>query len=259
MVLLRRAGKGQLRMSVLNVRFYSEALGKQTSFNVIHPDQGDGPYAVLMQLHGLSDDSFTWLSNSNLVRHVAPYPMIVVLPDGGTSRYLNVPLHDRYGKQRYEDLLVTDIPAQMERTFQVRSGPWAIGGLSMGGYGALRLGMKHSARFASIWAHSSGLAHPGQEWLDLLDDPEDASVLVQAERLKVRLDAGERGPVISFDCGVDDELIGPNRELHAHLDAIGLDHHYAEHPGAHEWDYWDQHVREALAQHARVLGMDAAD
>lgn len=93
----------------------------------------------------------------------------------------------------------------------------------------------------------------------MLDDPDDASVLVQSERLKARLDAGERGPVIAFDCGVDDELIGPNRELHQHMDALGLHHHYAEHPGAHEWDYWDEHVREALAQHARALGMDAAD
>jgi enterochelin esterase-like enzyme len=64
-------------------------------------------------------------------------------------------------------------------------------------------------------------------------------------------------PVLSFDCGTEDEgLIDENRRLHAQLDGIGLEHHYAEHPGGHEWDYWDLHVREALAQHGRVLGAD---
>jgi S-formylglutathione hydrolase FrmB len=244
-------------MSVLTVRFTSEALGRQTSFNVIHPDAGEGPFPVLMQLHGYSDDSFSWLYNSNLVRHVAAYPLVVVLPDGGTARYLNLPVHERYGLQRYEDLVMRDIPAQVERMFHTRPGPWAIGGLSMGGYGALRLGMKHPERFASVWAHSAGLRDPGDDFLTLLDDPDDASVAVQAERLRARLDTGERGPVISFDCGVDDFVIEPNRALHAHLERIGLAHHYAEHPGGHTWDYWDEYVQEALVQHVKVLGVAA--
>ncbi|HEU0165229.1 MAG TPA: hypothetical protein VFQ54_09290, partial [Thermomicrobiales bacterium] len=92
-------------MSVLTVRFASKALGKQTGFNVIHPDRGDGPFPVLMQLHGYSDDSFSWLYNSSIVRHVADLPLIVVLPDGGTSRYMNLSRHPRFGLARYEDLL----------------------------------------------------------------------------------------------------------------------------------------------------------
>ncbi|MGI8404540.1 MAG: alpha/beta hydrolase [Thermomicrobiales bacterium] len=245
-------------MSVLTVRFPSEALAKQTSFNVIHPDRDEGPFRVLMQLHGYSDDSFSWLYNSSLVQHVADLPLIVVLPDGGTSRYLNLPFHERYGLQLYEDLLVKDIPAQVGRTFQVRPGPWAIGGLSMGGQGALRIGMKYSDQFASIWAHSAGLRNPGQEWLDVLADKDDASVLVQADRLKVRVDGGATLPTISFDCGVDDFTVDGNRDLHAHMEAIGLPHTYAEHPGAHTWDYWDEHVQEALIQHARVFGITPA-
>jgi S-formylglutathione hydrolase FrmB len=242
-------------MSVLTVRFHSDALGKWTSFNVIHPDVGEGPFPVLFQLHGYSDDSFSWLYNSNLVRHVADLPLIVVLPDGGTARYLDLPVHERYGLQRYETLVMEDIPRQLERTFRVRPGPMAIGGLSMGGYGALRLGMKHSVGFASIWAHSAGLRHAGDEWLALLADRDDASVAVQAQRLKTLLDRGERGPAIAFDCGTEDFTLHANRELHRHLESIGLEHHYAEHPGGHTWEYWDEHVQEALAQHAVALGL----
>lgn len=238
-------------MSIVNVRFRSEALGKQVSFNVIHPDTGTGPFPVLLQLHGYSDDSYSWLYGSNLTRHVVEYPLIVILPDGGTSRYLNLATHDRFGLQRYEDLMMRDIPNEVDRLFQVRPGKWAIGGLSMGGYGALRLGMKHPDRFASIWAHSAGLRPLDAAFLALLDDPDDADVHTWADRLA----EGPTGPRISFDCGVDDDLLPYNRELDAHLTQIGLAHHYAEHPGAHTWDYWDEHVREALAQHAEVLGI----
>jgi S-formylglutathione hydrolase FrmB len=240
-----------VQVSIVTIRFQSEALGKHASFNVIHPGQGEGPFPVLLQLHGYSDDSFSWLYNSNLVRHVADLPVIVVLPDGGTSRYLNVPLHERFGLQRYEDLLMRDIPAELNRTFQVRPGPMAIGGLSMGGYGALRLGLKYPDRFASIWAHSAGIRPLDDAFLALFDDPDDASVAHHADRLRGRTDI----PRLSFDCGVDDVLIDFNRDFHRHLDGIGFPHQYREHPGAHTWEYWDEHVVEALAQHAEVLGI----
>ncbi len=238
-------------MSIVNVRFHSEALAKRTNFNVIYPDRGEGPFPVLFQLHGFSDDNYSWLYNSNLVRHVVDLPLIVVLPDGGTSRYLNVRTHERYARQNYEDLIMRDIPAEVNRLFHVRPGPWAIGGLSMGGYGALRLGMKYPDRFDSIWAHSAGLRPLDEDFLALLDQPNEADVHHFASLLK------ERGswPVISFDCGTEDFLIEHNRDLNRYLDEIGLPHTYQEHPGAHTWGYWDEPVQEALAQHARVLGI----
>jgi S-formylglutathione hydrolase FrmB len=183
--------------------------------------------------------------------------MIVVLPDGGTSRYLNLKFHERFGLQRYEDYLVQDIRREVERTFSTRPGPWAIGGLSMGGYGALRLGMKYPEKFASVWAHSAGMLRLTDDWIEKLDDRDDADVFVHAERLKARRDAGEPTPAISFDSGVDDFVFEHNREFHEHLDTIGLEHSWFEHPGAHTWDYWDEHVREALVQHARIFGIDA--
>ena len=70
-------------MGVASVQFHSPALGKSVTYGVILPETGAGPFPVLMQLHGLSDDHTTWIQRSNLVRHVADYPLIVVLPDGG--------------------------------------------------------------------------------------------------------------------------------------------------------------------------------
>lgn len=241
-------------MGVASVQFRSQALGKHVTYEVILPEAGTGPFPVLLQLHGLSDDQSMWIQRSNLVRHVADYPLLVVLPDGGTSGYLNWRSGERLWRQHYEDFLIEDLPAHLGRHFQVRPGPWAIGGLSMGGYGAMRLGLKYPARFASIWAHSSAFHIGNLVDPAAVEDAADADVYPHANRVA----QGTTRPAIAFDCGVDDELIGYNRDFHAHLDKIGLAHHYAEHPGAHTWDYWDEHVREALVQHARVLGIDRA-
>ena len=239
-------------MSTAKVQFFSDALGKWTSYNVILPDAGEGPFPVLMQLHGLTDDAEAWIHLSNLVRHVTGLPLVVVLPDGGTSGYVNWKDSGRLHKARYEDLLMRDIPAHLARAFNVSDSPWAIGGLSMGGYGAMRLGLKYPDRFCSIYAHSS--AFHLHEMLDpaLVERPvEDASVFHLADALAVRDDI----PAIAFDCGTEDRLIDTNRRFHEHLQTLNIAHHYAEFPGGHEWDYWDLHVREALAQHAQVLGL----
>lgn len=241
-------------MSVANIRFFSAALGKWTRYNVILPEEGEGPFAVLLQLHGFSGDCDSWLEHTNLVRHVADLPLVVVLPNGGTSAYLNWRSSGRLNQNRYEDLIVTDIPAHLKRHFNLTEFPWAIGGLSMGGYGAVRLGLKHPDRFASVYGHSSTFrVEEAVEPLDgtLVEDVEDANAYRHAEALAKR----DQRPVIAFDCGVDDRLIEHNRRFHLELDRLGIDHHYAEFPGAHEWDYWDAHVQEALAQHAEVLGL----
>src|SRR5438045_1301872 len=138
--------------TVATVRFPSAALDRQVTYSVILPEQGVGPFPVLYQLHGRTDDHRAWLECSNLVRHVASLPLIVVLPDGETSFYADI-----HPLQRFERFLVDDLPAHVRRTFHAREGKAAIGGLSMGGYGAIRLGLSHPERFASIFAHSSRL------------------------------------------------------------------------------------------------------
>jgi putative tributyrin esterase len=239
-------------MNLATLQFYSKALGKHVTYAAILPERGRGPYPVLMQLHGFSDDYSAWLNFSSLVDHVKPYEMIVVLPDGGTSFYLNLPGVHGWGQQRYEDFLVEDLYQQVNHNFHTRPGRWAIGGLSMGGYGSMRLGCKYPQRFCSIWAHS-GVYFEVDE-LDQLPEAADANVYALADVL-----VGQpQRPVISFDCGVDDGLIASNRHLHRHLDAIGLPHTYREHPGAHTWGYWDEHVREALAQHDRVFAEEVS-
>lgn len=193
------------------------------------PGAGTPPFAVLYQLHGASDDHRAWLYKSNLLRAVDGLPLVVVLPSGENSYYVDA----------FERMIVDDLAVHVGRTFRVRDGRAAIGGLSMGGYGAIRLGLKHPDRYASIFAHSSRLPVSGDDY--------------DVEVIAAGLDRATM-PALAFDCGVDDHLIDDSRRFHARLDALGLPHRYFEHAGAHTWDYWDRHLGDAIAHHRRVLG-----
>ncbi|HWI66503.1 MAG TPA: alpha/beta hydrolase-fold protein, partial [Symbiobacteriaceae bacterium] len=136
-------------MNLATLQFHSPSLHKHVTYTAILPEKQNGPAPVLLQLHGYSDDHSAWVTFSNLIRHAREYPFVILLPDGGISFYLNA-----NPGMMYEDFLIKDLYDHVNATFQVRPGPWAIGGLSMGGYGALRLGAKYPERFASVWAHS---------------------------------------------------------------------------------------------------------
>lgn len=239
-------------MSLARIEFYSQAMGQHVTYSLFLPDVGEGPFPVLFQLHGLTDSHATWINHSNIARHAYGLPLAIAFSDGGTGAYLNWSGHDRIGKRLYEDLIVTDITNHLKLHFNVTDGPWAIGGLSMGGYGSMRLGLKHPDMFASIWSHSSKFEWDGFIESGQFPDTDDLDVRYHARAL---LNA-DRKPVISFDCGTEDQLLDESRRFDHFLTEIGIEHTYNEHPGGHEWDYWDTHVQTALEQHARVLGLE---
>lgn len=239
-------------MTVVSVTFRSAAMGRNVSYQALVPASDGPPPAVVLQLHGYGDDHHSWLTYSNIARHANAHRLLIVFPDGGSSGYLNYRSHERRGLQRYEDLLVDDLAANIAKTFRAADGPWGIGGLSMGGYGAMRLGMRYPERFASIWAHSGSFGEI--TGMDQFAESEDLSVAQVAATLAERT----HRPVISFDCGTEDFLLDANRAFHAYLDELEIAHQYQEHPGGHEWDYWDRHVGAALAQHDGVLNPPAA-
>lgn len=239
------------------MQFHSRSLSRHVTYTAILPEvgrHGDGPFPVLYQLHGHSDDHTAWLVRSRLVDHVAAYPLIVILPDGAISGWRNAG-----PSERYEDFVTGDLTRHVAATFRVRPGRAAIGGLSMGGGGSVRLGLKHPGLFASIWAHSSALPDAAQMRDRGIPDAQIAvdDVYAVAENLLRTLPRPSL-PRLSFDCGSEDFLLNQNRAFHAHLEGIGFPHRYSEHPGAHTWEYWDLHVREALRQHAEVLGIRRA-
>ena len=125
----------------------------------------------------------------------------------------------------------------------------------MGGFGALRLAAKYPDHFRAVHGLSS-ITHLNQMPLFVEEplseyrqpDPDDESVLA------LMLQNRDRLPPIQFDCGTDDLLIEHNRTLHRALMEQGIPHQYTEHPGGHEWPYWQQHLTDALLFFNRCMG-----
>ncbi|MFO0908847.1 MAG: alpha/beta hydrolase family protein [Isosphaeraceae bacterium] len=250
-------------MAFATVNYFSRSLQKASSIAIVFPDDPaiSRPWSTYYLLHGLSDDHTIWMRRTSIERYVAGLPLVVVMPDGGRGFYTNAAAP---GGLAYEDDLIKDVMPLVERTFPVKAerAGRAIGGLSMGGYGAIKLGLKHHERFASVNSHSGALGLPRQlarddglgPLLQAVFGPNGVGSDNDLYALLARIDHG-RIPALRIDCGVDDFLIEDNRALHKHLESIRVPHEYAEYPGGHNWEYWDEHVKEAIAFHVKNLGL----
>ncbi|MCE5240327.1 esterase family protein [bacterium] len=250
-------------MALVNINYWSPSLVKETACHVLLPDRQTqkGPYPVFYLLHGLSDDYTAWQRWTSIERYARELPLIIVMPDGHRSFYC-----DATSGYAHEAAIVKDLIGFMDTHFRtIKSGRGrAIGGLSMGGYGAMKLGLKHSDKFCSVSAHSGVYLHVKERWWERPDNwvPELARIYGTEKAcaandpfaLAAKLDPA-RAPAIWMDCGTEDGLLRDNRELHAHLKKLKIKHDYHEFPGTHNWAYWDEHVQQALAFHRKALGI----
>jgi putative tributyrin esterase len=247
-----------------------------TGAMVVLPEREDfrGPYPVFYLLHGLSDDYTIWLRRTRIELYAQIYPLIVVMPDGGRGFYTNA----REGFA-HDDAITRDLIPLVDRTFQTasRRESRVIGGLSIGGYGALRLALGHPDLFCSVVSHSGALGLGGNHFGAAAKAPDQSGHLVdEAFAAEMRRLFGEHPggpndlqalagavsreqlPALRFDCGTEDALLAENREFHGKLKELDIPHEYEEFTGGHHWEYWDLHVQEALAFHAGALGIRAA-
>ncbi len=234
-------------------------LEKMTSFTAIVPDDKPGPFPVLYLLHGLSDDHTAWTRRSNIERYMDGLPLIVVMPNGERSFYTDSQSNP---KAAFETYLTRDLVGFVDRTFRTiptREGR-VLAGLSMGGYGAVKLALKHPDLFCAAVSHSGAVGFgqrtfdAGSEWAAIMGEnaaggPNDIFALAET------LDRNNL-PALRIDCGVDDFLIEENRALNAHLTALGIAHEYEEHPGEHNWVYWNFRILDTLKFFGQILGYE---
>jgi putative tributyrin esterase len=236
-------------MPVFHTHYFSTPIQKQSAMCVMLPD-GPGPFPMVYLLHGLSDDHTAWQRWTTAEMHSQRLGIGLVLLDGGRSFYTDVPKTTRlYASHILESVAFVD------RTFHTIAKPAArgIGGLSMGGYGALKLGLGNPEIFGSVHSHS-GVADVAQ-WVkegarpDFQDIWPTGRVPAHDDVRKLLAKPG-RKPALYIDCGTEDFLLPHNRTLKADLVKRDIPHIYLEHPGSHNWDYWQAHLGEALDFHA---------
>jgi putative tributyrin esterase len=255
------------------VQFESRLVGAPLPYNVVLPADYNRAaskrkrYPVLYLLHGLGGSAADWVSNrTRLADYAAQYPFIIVVPEGKDGWYTDgIAPADKFESYFVEEL-IPDVDRRF-RTIAAREGR-AVAGLSMGGYGSLKFGLKHPELFAFAASMSGALAAPS--WtpempLPAFVKPSIARVYGPAGsevrrandifRITRELapDAVSRLPYFYLDCGTEDFLISNSRDFSALLIEKKVPHEFRELPGTHSWPYWDRQVQEILRLAAQKL------
>ena len=228
--------------------YFSNSLGKSMKMIVVKPDDyGSEPMPCLYQLHGLSDDSTQWSRMTSIERYATENRIMVVMPDGGRSFYTNAAIGDNYEDHILETVNFVD---KTFNTIKSRASR-AIGGLSMGGYGSLKLGLKHTDIFSSVAAHSS-VIKPFVHDYEMIKQIFGEKLMDDNDLYKLAIKNASKTN-LKFDCGTEDDLIKENEDFHCFLVENNIEHVFNTYPGNHNWSYWDEHIKEAISFHVRNL------
>jgi S-formylglutathione hydrolase FrmB len=257
-------------MALIHCDFFSNVLKLCTSLTVILPQAAPEtpaaadasarierkPYQVLWLLHGMSDDHTIWQRRTSIERYVDPLGLAVVMPAVARSFYT-----DMHAGPKYWTFISEELP-EIARAFFPLSAAREdnfVAGLSMGGYGAFKLGLRQPERFAAA-ASLSGAVNmadrPKRVPKEMLFEHKmifgDLKKIAGSENdllhLASQLAASkQKAPRLFQWCGTADFLYQDNLVFRDHAKKLGLDLTYSEGPGGHEWKYWDTQIQRVLA------------
>lgn len=261
-------------MAFLECSFHSDVLGKACSMNVILPQKvstqigmnsgsGRRTFPVLYLLHGLSDNHSIWMRRTSIERYVSECDAAVIMPDGERSFYT-----DMASGARFFTFLSEELPRIVGGFFPIsnRREDTFVAGLSMGGYGALKLALRFPERYAGCGALSP--VTDMERFMKLMAEtpegeaetagffgperrvPDDCD-LFKLAAAAAGLPAADR-PKIIHRWGSGDFLLEENRRFRDHLLELGgFDYSWCEAPGCHDWNFWDEHIRIVLEKFFR--------
>jgi len=269
---------------VLDQTFYSDALGQEMSYRIYLP-QGYGPvtpgpldfllrrgqeqprYPVLYLLHGLGATNKQWSRLGvfdEVERQIAAgaAPVIVVLPTGNTGYWVN----QAGGGARYGDYVAQDLVAHIDATYRTVARPdaRALGGISMGGNGALQIGLNYPGVFGTIGAHSPALRTRQQApyFMGGFFPGSGASPGPEAYAARDPLSLVKGGAMTAperlwIDIGQQDVWAPRAQELHAALLERGWAHTWLPAAGVHDGPYWQRRMPEYVGYYLNALGASA--
>jgi len=231
--------------------------GKMMRYHVLLPVGYDAArhYPVFWLLHGYGGNDANWVDLTKLVHDAAPYQMLVVMPAVGDSWYVNA-AHD--SAQRVEDYMLRELPAEIGKHYSIDTTRQAIAGLSMGGYGALMLALRHPDRYTVAGGLSAAISVPatfdsvtkrvaekslvhafGAEVTK--DDAHDVFPLVHDYISTSAHAAGTRLSYFFVAIGESDDFptfVPANRAFTDSLRVHRVAYEYHEVPGKHSWKVW---------------------
>lgn len=244
-------------MPTLTLNFRPECLGAGTPVNIYLPDTIVEDMPVLYLLHGMHGDQNSWINGSAIGRYARVRKIAVVMPAVGNSFYSNQKHGCRYFDYVAHELpeyigkLFTFITKKREKTF--------VAGLSMGGYGAVKVALRAPERFsacaslsgcldmnADVKAEEEGwekicICNWGEDYMTSMPGSEEDLIhLIKA------FPADKPKPRIYAACGTEDFLYEENQTFRREIADKGFEFKYEEGPGEHTWDFWDKWIVPAL-------------
>jgi len=259
-------------MAVLTCNFMSQSLGRVVPIHVVLPVPAAGavfnpqikpyeerpPFKTLYLLHGITGNYTGWIYDMRVAAYAEGKGIALVMPSGDNSFYTDNDPGNRYGEFVGQELVeatraMFPLSRKREDTF--------IGGLSMGGYGALRNGMKYSDTFSQIAAFSSAIVQEGME-----NSTEDAPMFFgrrsyfervfgdlskfKGSDMDLYALADQKAMALKFyiTCGTEDFLLEPNRKFTSYLKGLGADMYYEESAGGHDAEFWDKSVKQFISR-----------
>lgn len=232
----------------------SDALDMNTSVVVANPmaPNPSDPSRLLILLHGLTGNYMTWTMRSDVQALADQYNLTIAMPDGQRSFWID----ERYGL-RWGAWVGHELPQLLATVLRLSSAKPLIGGLSMGGYGAVRAAFDYPATFAAAFSLSGTLdvaepafrgRHP-----DLYEIGFGNSAAPRIEDNLIARLSPEAGPLavtapppIYATCGTGDRLLEQNRKFAAAMDEAGHALDYSEAPGDHNFIFWNRQLPKAL-------------
>ena len=247
-------------MALIHLVYFSDVLKVQTPVDVILPEgkQGIGVETagesdlpkVLYLLHGYSDDQTIWQRRTSVERYAASYNLAIIMPGVNHSFYCN----ELYG-ERYWDFVSEELPAMMHRFFRLSQRPedTFVAGLSMGGYGAMKLALTFPERFkaAASFSGAVDIANIRQRKMDdwkrifgtksIKGTENDLAYLLKANA------GAEHKPRLYVSCGTKDFVYDQHQKFIPAVKKAGWDlTHYEEPDATHEWGFWDREIRKFI-------------
>ncbi len=257
-------------MAIIEVNFISKYLMRVVTFNAIIPVDKFGPQAenaeqkplkTLYLLHGIFGNYTDWVNGTRIQAWAEANDLAVIMPSGENRFYLD----DEKSGELYGEFIGKELVEFTRKLFPLsdKREDTFIAGLSMGGYGAIRNGLKYAENFGCVIGLSAALVH--DTWKDAdnsapiftfrrnyyeavfgeYDKVKGSDKDPKALLLKLK-EEGRPVPKMYLCCGTEDGLVTANRDFRDFLNENGVDLTYVEGPGKHDWVFWDTYIKKVL-------------
>lgn len=257
-------------MAIIEVNFISKCLMRTVTFNAIIPVDKFGPQAenaeqkplkTLYLLHGIFGNYTDWMNGTRIQAWAEANDLAVIMPSGENRFYLD----DEKSGELYGEFIGKELVEFTRKLFPLsdKREDTFIAGLSMGGYGAIRNGLKYAENFGCVIGLSAALVH--DTWKDAdnsapiftfrrnyyeaifgeYDKVKGSDKDPKALLLKLK-EEGRPVPKMYLCCGTEDGLVTANRDFRDFLNENGVDLTYVEGPGKHDWVFWDTYIKKVL-------------